>query len=174
MHPFFAAIVGQKVTNDGMPRPRPQPVALALVVTHFISQFRIPQSRQSIRRDKLPLPRRKSLRIPSPPIVPLRRCPPHLINSRAKHPLHVSFRSNQRLPQINHLPPLSTRSDQRPVPAHILPCNPSRLPVPRPQQLVLCLVTHKFHRIPVLLLLLTNLRRIRKLLRRLRLIWTSL
>src|ERR1039458_1437491 len=113
-----------------MPRPPPQPLALALVVTHFISQLRIAQRGQRIRRNKLPLPRRKTLRISRPSIVPLVRHAAHLVNPRRKHSLHVSFRSNQRLSQINHLPLLSSRSDPRPVPAHIISRDPSRFPVP--------------------------------------------
>src|SRR5580658_11361567 len=147
-----------------MPRPSPQPAALALVIAHLISQLRIAKGRQAVRRNKLPLPRRKPFRIPSPSIVPLVRHPARLVNPRRKHPLQVSFRGNQRLSQINHFPLLSSRSDQRPVSAHILPRDPSRLPVARPQQLPLSLVLHKFHRISILLFFLALIRRIRKLL----------
>src|SRR5580692_8049899 len=87
-----------------MPRPSPQPAALALVIAHLISQLRIAKGRQAVRRNKLPLPRRKPFRIPSPSIVPLVRHPARLVNPRRKHPLQVSFRGNQRLSQINHFP----------------------------------------------------------------------
>src|SRR5580658_123762 len=114
-----------------MSRPPPQSLALALVVAHFISQFRIAQSRQRIRRDKLSFSRRKSLRIPCPPIVPLVRHSARLVDPRRKHSLDVCLRSSQRLPQINLFPLLSSRGNQRPVPAHILARDPPRLPVPR-------------------------------------------
>ena len=143
-----------------MLRPRPEPSALALVITYFISQLRIPQSRQRVRRNKLSFSRSKSLRIPSPSIVPLVRHTTRLVKPRRKHPLHVSFRSNQRLAQINHFPLSPSQSNQRPVPAHIFSCNPPRLPVPRPLQ-------PRLYRISTLLLTLITLiillRRIRKL-----------
>jgi len=147
-----------------MARPPPQPLALALVISHFISQLRITQRRQAVRRNELSFPRREPLRIPSPAIVPLVRHPAHLVKPRRKHSLHVSLRSRQCLSQINHLPLLSSRSDERPVPAHILSRDPSRLPVPRPQQLPLSLVPHKLHRVPALRFLILP-RRIRKLFR---------
>ncbi len=152
-----------------MPRPPPQPLALALVVANFISQLRIAQRRQAIRCNKLPLPRCEPLRISSPSIVPLVRHAARLVNPSGKHSFHVSLWSYQRLSQINYFPLLSSRSDPRPVSAHILSRDPSRLPVPRPQQLPLRLVLHKFHRISTLIFFLTLSRfltlprRIRKL-----------
>ena len=153
-----------------MPRPRPQPAALALVIADFVSQLRIPQSRQRIRRKELSLPRRVPLRIPSPSIVPLRGRSARLAQPRRKHPLHVSFRSSQRLPQVNDFPLLPRRTYQRPVPPHILSRNPPRLPIPRPPQPRRSRVPGHprclLHRISALLFLLTLPRRIRKLLPR--------
>src|SRR5580700_3097763 len=145
-----------------MPRSSPQPSALALVIAHLISQLRIAQGCQAVRRNELSLPRGKPLRIPCPSIVPLIRHAPRLVDPCGKHPLQVSLRSNQRLSQINYFPLLSTRSDQRPIPAHIFSRDPSRLPIPRPQQLPLSLVLHKLHRISILLFL-TRIRRIGQL-----------
>src|SRR5580700_1612756 len=149
-----------------MSRPPPQSLALALVVAHFISQFRIAQSRQRIRRDKLSFSRRKSLRIPCPPIVPLVRHSARLVDPRRKHSLDVCLRSSQRLPQINLFPLLSSRGNQRPVPAHILARDPPRLPVPRLLQPRRRRIPSHDDRIWTLLFLLTLSRRIRKLLPR--------
>src|ERR1700691_5282060 len=146
-----------------MPRPPPQPLALALVVAHFISQFRIAQCRQRIRRDKLSFPRRKSLRIPCPPVVPLVRHSARLVDRRRKHSLDVRLRSSQRLPQINLFSLFSSRGNQRPVPAHILTGDPPRLPVPRLLEARRSHVPSHDDRICTLLFLLTLSRRIRKL-----------
>jgi hypothetical protein len=153
---LLAAIIGHQIPDERMPRPPPQPLAFALVVANFIPQLRIPKGRQTIRRNKLSFSRSEPLRISRPPIVPLVWHSPRLVNPRRKHPLHVSFRSCQRFSQIDHLPLSSRRSDQLPVPPHVLPRNPSRLPVPRPLQL-------HHQRSFILGLLVTFSRRIRKL-----------
>ncbi len=160
---LLAPVISHQIPDKRMLRPRPKPAAFALVIAHFISQLRIAKSRQTIRRNKLAFPRRKPLPIPSPPSLPLVRRPPCLVDRSRKHPLHISFRSKKRLPQINHFPLFSRRSNQRPVPAHILSRDPSRLPVPRPQQLPLSFAPHKLRRISTLLFLLAGSRRFRKL-----------
>src|ERR1700683_1300539 len=162
-----------------MPRPRPQSLALALVITNFVSQLRVPQSRHRVRRNKLSFPRSKPLPIPSEPTAPLPRSSARLVNQRPKHPLHVSFRSSQRLLQINFFPLLSRQRNQLPIRTHINSRNPPRFPIarllqPRRSRIfrsfcgLLGLVRDRLHRIRALVfLLLFSARSIRKLLPRL-------
>jgi hypothetical protein len=176
---LLTPVISHQIPDKRMPRPRPQPAALALVIAHFISQFRIPQSRQRVRRNKLSFPRRKPFRVSSPPIVPLRRRSAKLVIPRRKHSLHIGLRSRQRLPQIDLFPLLPRRTNQCPLPPHILSRYPSRLPIPRPPQpRRSCVPRHPgsfLHRISTLLFFPTLSRRIRKLFpRRLLLILTSL
>src|ERR1700683_5452276 len=161
-----------------MPRPRPQSLALALVITNFVSQLRVPQSRHRVRRNKLSFPRSKPLPIPSEPTAPLPRSSARLVNQRPKHPLHISFRSSQRLLQINFFPLFSRQRNQLPIRTHINSRNPPRLPIPRLNQAssshvlrrfggLLRLIGHSLHRIRSLVFLfLLSPRSIRKLLPR--------
>src|ERR1700691_5739952 len=128
---LFTAIIGHQIPDERMPRPRPQSLALALVITNFISQLRIAQGRQRVRRNKLPFPRRKPLSIPSPSPAPLPRSPARLIQQRSKHSFHVSSRRSQRLLQINFLPLLRRQRYQLPIRTYINSRNPPRLPIPR-------------------------------------------
>src|SRR5271155_359517 len=152
-----------------MPRPPPQPLAFALVVAHFISQLRIAQRSQRIRRNKLPFPRREPLRIPCPSIVPLVRDAARLVDSRREHSLHISFGRRQSLPQVNLSPLRRRQRNQLPVLAHVNSSNPSRFPIPRFQQpsrsRILCHVHGLLHRIRILILLSLS-RRIWSFLRR--------
>src|ERR1700734_1081713 len=151
-----------------MPRPLPQPPALALIVADFISQLRIAQRRQTVRRNKLSLTRRKSLSIPSNATLPLIRRFPRLVDRRRKRPLQISLRSRQRLPQVNLFSLLSRKSNPLPVPSYIFSSDPSRFPIPRLYQSgrsrVFSFVSHRLHRIRIriLIFLLTLIRRIRK------------
>src|SRR5580658_253107 len=153
-----------------MPRPPPKPLAFALVIAHFISQLRIAERSQRIRRNKLSLPRRESLRIPCPSVVPLVRDATRLVNSRCKHPLHISFGRGQCLPQIDISPFLRCQRNQLPVLAHINSSNPSRLPIPRLQQprrsRILRHAHGLLHRIRALIFFWCCLRRIWDFLRR--------
>jgi len=117
-----------------MPRPRPQSIALAPVVPNLISQLRVAQSRQRIRRNKLSFPRRPPFTKSSNPTLPLPRRPACLIKQRPEHALHISLRSSQRLFQIDILPLLRRQCEQLPVLPHINSGDPRRLPIPSLKQ----------------------------------------
>ena len=118
-----------------MLRPRPHALALALIITDFVSQLRVAQCRQRVRRNKLAFARREALRIPSPSVVPLRRSAAGLVDPSREHALHVSARSRQRLPQINFFALFGRGSDQRVVLPDIYARNPGRFPVASAHQL---------------------------------------
>ncbi len=114
-----------------MPRPRPESLAAALVVPRLIAQCRIPQRRQAIRRNELPLPRREPLPISAPPVVPLLRPTARLVDSGREHPLQISSRRRQRLLQINLLALVHRHWHQRPPFLHIHAGQPTALPIAR-------------------------------------------
>ena len=117
-----------------MPHPELESRALALVITNFISQLRIPQSRQGIGSKKLPLARSKALSVSGPAIIPLIRHAARLIDPRGKHPLHVIFRAGERLSQVILQALIAGQRHQFAVFPHINSGDPTRLPIARFQQ----------------------------------------
>src|SRR6202042_2651956 len=101
--------------------------------------------RKRIRRNELSFPRRKSLPVSPPSLVPLRGHAARLVNPRPEHPLQISAGSRQRLPQINLLALLGRRRDQRLILGHIDPGNPRRFPVSRPYELGLGGILRHIH-----------------------------
>src|SRR5271170_745547 len=164
---LLAPVVRQQISYERMPRPPQQTFALASVIADFVSQLRIAQCRQRIRRNKLALPRRPPLPKSANPALPLPWCSRRLINQSAEHPLPVSLRSSERLLQINFFSLLTRERHQLPVLPHINSRDARRLPVPSLNQprcsRVLRFSGHRLQRIRTVLFLLAFVGRIRQL-----------
>ena len=109
----------------------PEAAAPALVVTRLIFQRPISQRCHTVRRNKLPLARRKPLSVRAPTLTPLRRRIAHLIPRRNHHSLEIIAGNRQRFLQIHLLPLVIGQRLQLSRAPHIRPRQISDLPIPQ-------------------------------------------
>src|SRR5579863_7857588 len=143
----FGFVVGEKISHDGVPCPWPESAAPALIVTRFILKLRIPQRRQTIRRNELALARCEALAVSSPSPAPLRGRPARLVNSCGEHPLEIIARSQESLLQINVSSLRRSHRHHFPLASHIRSGGPANLPIPRPDECCLSQLLRRFRRL---------------------------